>query len=224
MTKISAVSDQGICSCPVGKRPAEEFVQSELLDEFQRQPRAAELPAVLDAHARAVDLDEPRLGAGLREQFALPRRRLRIGGLLDAQPAGFIHQSQVGHGALPRAALGAIRLDQRPIGFALAVPSAEMGSQEHAAMLAAIRADLFPLHALTLKNLADRRPDRHRDTTYVRNKIAKKRVGPIFSKPWGSWANSCQCASDEKPRMWQNVAFFNPYSGRTSLFGTPLGK
>ena len=71
MTKISAVSDQGICSCPARKGLLEKLVQSELLDEFERQPRAAELSAVLDPHAGAIDLDKPRLGAGLREQFLL---------------------------------------------------------------------------------------------------------------------------------------------------------
>ena len=70
-------------------------MQSELLDEFQGQPRAAELPAVLDPHARAVDLDETRLGRWrCREQFVLPRWRLRIGRLFDAQPAGLVHQPQ----------------------------------------------------------------------------------------------------------------------------------
>ena len=52
-------------------RAPQELVQSESLDEFQGQPRTAELPAVLDPHSRAVDLDEPRRGVGLREQFSL---------------------------------------------------------------------------------------------------------------------------------------------------------
>jgi hypothetical protein len=46
------------------QRFAQEFVEAELLDQFQRQPRPAELPAVLHAHARAIDLDEPRRNVG----------------------------------------------------------------------------------------------------------------------------------------------------------------
>ena len=54
-----------------GHRAPQKLVQPELFDERQRQPRAAELPAVLDTHPRTVDLDEPRFGAGWREQFLL---------------------------------------------------------------------------------------------------------------------------------------------------------
>ena len=46
------------------QRMLQKLVQSQLLDEFQRQPRSAELPAVLDPHAGAVDLDKSRLGLG----------------------------------------------------------------------------------------------------------------------------------------------------------------
>ncbi len=53
------------------QRAFQEIVQSESLDEFQGQPRAAELPTVFDPHPRAVDLDETRLGFGFREQWLL---------------------------------------------------------------------------------------------------------------------------------------------------------
>jgi len=43
----------------------QKLVQPQLLDQFQRQPRSAELPTVLDPHARAID-------------FHVSRRRLRF--------------------------------------------------------------------------------------------------------------------------------------------------
>jgi hypothetical protein len=153
----------------------EKLVQSQLLDEFQRQPRTAELPAVLHAHARAVDLDEPRLGVGLWEQFWLRRWRPWIGRLLDAQPARFVHQPHLGHGSLSRPALGAVRFDERPIRFASPVAPAEMGSQEHAPMLATIGSEIFHYTPRRAKNLDDPLPQRRRKAIYVKKRSKKNR-------------------------------------------------
>ncbi len=49
----------------------QKLIQSKFLDQLQRQPRPAELPAVLDPHARAVDFDEPWFGLVLRKEFLL---------------------------------------------------------------------------------------------------------------------------------------------------------
>ena len=111
-----------------------KLVEAELLDEFQRQPRSAELPTVLHADSRAVDLDEPRLDIRCGVDFGvgcdvgcdvdcdvdcdeqslmllLFRQGRRIDGLIHTEPPGFVHQSQIRHGPLPRAALRAIGLD-----------------------------------------------------------------------------------------------------------------
>ena len=160
-------------------------MQPQLLDQFQRQPRAAELPAVLDPHTRAVDLDEPRLGLGLRKQLLLRRWRLRVGRLLHAQPARLVHQPQIGHRPLPRASFGAVRLDQRPIRFALAVAPTEVGSQEHAAMLATIPRTFFHYTPSARKYLDQPAPHRHRDTTYVKTKFRKNRRPRDFVETLG---------------------------------------
>jgi hypothetical protein len=64
---------------------------------------------------------EPRLDVGRGEEsLLLPLRGVRrIGGLFDAQtfdaePPGFVHQPQIGHGPLPRPALAAIRFAGAP--------------------------------------------------------------------------------------------------------------
>ena len=62
----------------------QKFIQSKFLDQLQRQPRPAELPAVLDPHPRDIDLDESRLGLVFQEKFALRRSERRIGRLLHA--------------------------------------------------------------------------------------------------------------------------------------------
>ena len=112
---------------PHRQRAQQEVVQSESLDEFQRQPRAAELPTVLHPYPRTIDLDEPRLGFGLRKQFVLPAR-LRIGRLFHTQPASLVHQPQVSNRPLSRTLRSAVRLDQCPIGFTLAIAPTVMGS------------------------------------------------------------------------------------------------
>ena len=116
----------------------QEVVQPQFLDKVQSQPRSAELAAILDADSRTVDLavtDKtlPRLSHGLRKQVALPRGSR----LLDAEPAGLVHQAQPGDRTLPWPALGAIRLHQSPIRFEPPVTPPLMWSQEHAVMLAA---------------------------------------------------------------------------------------
>ena len=126
-----------------GQSTLQEFVQPQFLDQFQRHPGPAELPAVLDPHARAVDLDVPRLGRRWRKQFALAIGRLGIGRLLDAEPARLVHQPEVSDRALPRPGLGAIRFDEGPIRFASPVASAEVRSQEHAPMLPAANRPSF---------------------------------------------------------------------------------
>jgi hypothetical protein len=155
------------------QRAFQKRVQSELLDEFQRQPRTAELPAVLDPDARAIDLDEARFGSGLREQVALPRGRMGIGSLLHAQPAGLVHQAQVGHRTLPWPLLCAIRFDQRPIRFTLTVAPAVMGSQKHAPMLATIRNAVFHYTPTPTKYLPAFPTNRRHITTYVTTKFGK---------------------------------------------------
>jgi hypothetical protein len=66
-----------------------------------------------------------------------------IGRLFHTQPAGLIHQPQIGDRPLSRAALRAIRLDQSPIGFTLAIAPTVIGTEEHAPMLATFRSDSF---------------------------------------------------------------------------------
>jgi hypothetical protein len=83
---------------------------------------------------------------------------LGIGSLLDAKSARLIHEPQVGHGALPGAALGAKRFDQSPIRLALAMASTEIGPEEHAPMLAAIRQAFFHYTPLRTKYLDSSRP------------------------------------------------------------------
>jgi hypothetical protein len=175
---------------PARQQTLQERIELPSLHQLQGQPGAAELPAVLHAHARAIDLHEPRRSTLLREQFLLPILRRRwVRGLLHSQTAGFVHQPQIGHRALPRTALGAIRLDQRPICFPLAVASAVVRSQEHGIRLTTLGGKFFRYTPISRKYLSHLPLPRHRITTYVKIKLKKSRRTAIFSRRWGSWAN-----------------------------------
>src|SRR5256885_458215 len=119
---------------PDRQRALQKIMQSKSLDEFQCQPRAAELPTVLD---------KARLGARFREQLWLSIGWLRGDRLLHTQPASLIHQSQVRHRTLPRPTFRAIRLDQGPIGFTLTIAPTVVGSKEHSRILATIKSTSF---------------------------------------------------------------------------------
>ena len=113
-----------------GDRAVEELLQAQLLDEFQSQPRPAEIAAVLHPHAFDVHFDP--LGPHVVEEPFLPRSWLAFGRLLDAQSLWLVELPEIGDHPLPRAALGAIRLHQRPVGVAFAVLSAIARANEHA--------------------------------------------------------------------------------------------
>ncbi len=117
----------------------EQLVQLELTHQLHRQPRTAEIKLVLDAHGCRVHFDPLRRG-----RVVFPKLQLAFAGLLVApcrafhtQPPGFVELAQVGHGALPRSAIGADRFDQRPIGVLFAVLLAVAGANEHARILPA---------------------------------------------------------------------------------------
>ena len=113
-----------------------------------------------------------------------------LGGLLDAQtfdaqPPGLVHQSQIGHGPLPRPALGAIRFDEGPIRFAFAARSSKVRPQKHGRYVSHDRDQVFPLHAPQRKKAAASRTKHHRQTTYVEKKKRENRRTPDFRKLLG---------------------------------------
>ena len=110
--------------------PCEELLQAQLLDQFQSQPRAAEIAAVLDAHS--LDIDLHPLRPHLVEESLLMGALLAFGRLLDALAPGLVELPQISDDPLARAALGAIRLHQRPVGVPLAVLRAITRANEHA--------------------------------------------------------------------------------------------
>ena len=120
-----------MCLSPARERlPREKRVQAKFADQFQRQPRAAELPAILDTHPRGVD-GHP-LGLGLLDKRVLPFRRTSYGRIAQTETSRFIQLAQPGDHALPRSTLGTIGFDERPIGMAFSILVAEAGSNEHA--------------------------------------------------------------------------------------------
>ena len=124
----------------------EELIQPQPANDFQSQPRAAELAAVLHANARGVDFDPQRLHRFLvvllteQRQLLLAARRCRFfrvrrtrvsNRLLHSQPPRFVKLPQPGDNALPRPSVGAIRFDERPIRMPLAVLVAKTLSKKH---------------------------------------------------------------------------------------------
>ena len=151
MTRISAVSDQGTCSCPGRHRTPQKLVQPQLLDQFQRQPRAAELPAVLHAYPRAVDLDEPRLGLRLRKESPVAAKRAAARPLAP-RPTGPPRPSAPDRP--PFAAADHARCDTtRPAPNTLRVGRCadENGAAGTCPHVSDDSRDLFPLHALARK-------------------------------------------------------------------------
>ena len=112
----------------------EKIVQPELSHQFQPQPRAAEVAAVLEANLCGVDFDP--LGLDVVEQPLLPRPPPAQGRVLDAQPATFVQLPHIRHDPLPRTTRGAIRLHQRPVGVPFAVFAPITGSEKHAGIVA----------------------------------------------------------------------------------------
>jgi hypothetical protein len=201
----------------------QKLMQFQLLDQFQRQPRSAELTAILDPQTRAVDLDELRLCLRFRKQTPLARPPARFNGFLHAQPARFVDLSQVGDGPLPRTALGAIRLDESPIRLTSAILPHIRGAQEHAAMLPLPRR-LPRREVCTTQTLAADSPCAegsiaHRSTTYLKIKLHQGpnnfQTSRFFLHRWGSWANSVPAG----PRCVRMFTLKNrrvPYNFRTA--------
>ena len=106
-----------------GNRAVEKVLQAQLLDELQSQPRPAEVAAVFDAHALDIDFDPLR--PHVVEEPLLAGLRVAFGRVLDAQPLRFVELSEIGDDPLPRPALGAIRLHQRPVGVSFSVLSCD---------------------------------------------------------------------------------------------------
>jgi hypothetical protein len=88
-----------------GKRLLQKIVQAQAADEFQSQPRPAEVAAVLDADPRGIDFDPLRRDV-IEELFLviIPTFRHR----LNAEASLFVELSEIGHDPLTRAALGAM--------------------------------------------------------------------------------------------------------------------
>ena len=112
-----------------GKGFFQEVAQAQATGQFQSQPRPAEIAAILDTNPRGIDFDP--LWSGVVEEFFLPlvssfRRHL------DAQSPLLVEFSEIRHDPLPRAALGAMRLHQRPISVTFAVLPTIARANEHA--------------------------------------------------------------------------------------------
>jgi len=116
-----------------GDRAVEELLQAHLIDEFQSQPRATEIAALLHAHALDVHFHPLRLQ--VVEEPLLPRSAPAFGRFLDAQPLRFVELPEIGHHALPRATRRAIRLQHCPVSVPLAVLSTITRAEEHARIL-----------------------------------------------------------------------------------------
>ena len=112
-----------------GKRLLQEIVQAQAADEFQSQPRPAEVAAVLDADPRGIDFNPLRRDV-IEELFLVifPTFRHR----LNAESSSLVELSEIGHDPLTWAALGTMRLHQRPIGVTFAVLSTIARANEHA--------------------------------------------------------------------------------------------
>ncbi len=81
----------------------EHFVEFQLSDQFQREPRPAEVELVFNSHVRRIDLDPFRLGPVVAiEQSQLLQRRLPLsfGRVFDAASLGLLELSQIGDDAL----------------------------------------------------------------------------------------------------------------------------
>ncbi len=130
-------------SCPTGSVHCKNSSSPSRLTSSKASHGAPNCRQFSTPHARAVNLDETRLGFGLCKRSLLCGRWLRIGRLFHTQSAGLVHQPQIGDRPLPRAVLSAIRLDQCPIGFTLAIAQTVIGAYEHAPTLATLRSDSF---------------------------------------------------------------------------------
>jgi len=130
----------------LGNRAFQEVVQLKLAEDLPSEPRSTEGPLVLDPHGRRVHLDPLRRGrvAFPKLELLFGRLRVPLGGTLNAKSARFIELSEVRHGPLPRAAIGAVRFDECPIGMASAVLLSEARANEHVDILAAQHAHSTP--------------------------------------------------------------------------------
>ena len=113
----------------------QERIQSQLADQFQRQPRTTKLDAVFHAHGRRIDRDPLRLMfAGLaieRKQLLLICGLSMRGRSFDRQPTFLVESSQVSHDPLSRTLLGTVRFDQGPIGVSLSILRSVTRPNEH---------------------------------------------------------------------------------------------
>jgi hypothetical protein len=111
---------------------------------------------------------------------------------MHAQSSRLVELSQPGDNTLPRTSLGAIGLDQRPIGVSLAVLSSIALSNEH-------RSDANGANSTAKTNgrryitgwnsNGSKSPNRHRaKTTYGKNQRSEFSKFRILTRCWGSWA------------------------------------
>ena len=75
-----AIFAHGMSSLPRGRTFSRKFIEPQSVDQFQREPRPAELQLVFDAHIRRVDLDP----LGLELAFVIEELELRVRRLLLA--------------------------------------------------------------------------------------------------------------------------------------------
>jgi hypothetical protein len=122
-----------------GYRSVEKLFQSQLVDKFQTQPRPAEIFAILNSQTSDIDFRPLRLD--VVEESLLTRPLLAFGGFLDAQAMRFVELSEIRDHPLPRAALGAIRFHQRPIGVPFSILPAIARANEHARIVALHQGD-----------------------------------------------------------------------------------
>jgi hypothetical protein len=114
----------------LGQCSVEKLFQPQLPHQFQPQPRAAKVAAVLHPHPRRIHFHPLRLD--VVEQPALSATSMAFSGVLHTQATSFIELPQIRHHALTRTSLGAMRLHQRPIGMTFAILSSITRANKHA--------------------------------------------------------------------------------------------
>ena len=138
-TRTKAISDQETSSRPPGIVRSEEFFQSQRStssNPSQGPPKSRRF----STRTRLTSTSTHCGRTSSKSRFCCGRG-LAFGGLLDAQALRLVKLAQIGHHALPRAALRAVRLHQRPIGVSLAVLFAVARANEHARILRSLPDD-----------------------------------------------------------------------------------
>ena len=133
-TSTKAISDQGMSSRPAGiVRSRNSFKPncSTSSSPSQGPPKSRRFST-----RRRLTSTSTHCGRTSSKSRFCRASWLAFGGLLDAQPMRFVELPEIGDHALPRPALGAIRLHQRPVGVSLSVLSAIARANEHARIVA----------------------------------------------------------------------------------------